>query len=131
VLITVGTVVTVSTPESVEGITGVPATTISRIAGEFAGNPPAVAILPGKGGLLNGSLTGISAAMAINCLNALVGGLEKTGGVLTQRYMPCQDWPELPEDAIAEKGRRTERVDGVGSRIPVGRHAYQAVRFNS
>jgi menaquinone reductase, molybdopterin-binding-like subunit len=114
-------------PRRVEQITGVPATTISRIAGEFAGNPPAVAILPGKGGLLTGGFAGVSAAMAINCLNALVGSLEKTGGVLTQRYMPCSEWPELPEDPIAEDGRSTERVDGVGSRIPVGRHAYQAV----
>jgi anaerobic selenocysteine-containing dehydrogenase len=115
-------------PQRVEQITGVPATTISRIAGEFAGNPPAVALLPGKGGLLNGSLTGISAAMAINCLNALVGSLEKPGGVLTQRYMACPEWPDLSNDPIAEKGRSAERVDGIGSpSLPVGRHAYQAV----
>ena len=114
-------------PRRVEQITGVPATTISRIAGEFAGNPPAVAILPGKGGLLTGGLGGISAAMAINCLNALIGSLEKTGGVLTQRYMPCQEWPKLHEDPIAEDGRSAERADGIGSHIPIGRHAYQAV----
>ena len=114
-------------PRRVEQITGVPATIISRIAGEFAGNPPAVAILPGKGGLLNGSFGGISAAMAINCLNALVGSLEKTGGVLTQRYMPCSEWPALPIDPIAEDGRKADRADGIGTQIPVGRHAYQAV----
>jgi len=117
-------------PQRVEQITGVPATTISRIAGEFAGNPPAVALLPGKGGLLNGGWSGISTAMAINCLNALVGSLEKPGGVLTQRYMPCPEWPTLANDPIAEKGRMVERVDGIGSRIPVGRHAYQAVADN-
>jgi anaerobic selenocysteine-containing dehydrogenase len=114
-------------PQRVEGITGVPATTISRIAGEFAGNPPAVAILPGKGGLLNGSFNGVAAAMAIHSLNALVGNLDVPGGVLTQRYPLCNPWPELPADPVAEKGGQAERVDGAGTLFPVGRHAYQAV----
>lgn len=114
-------------PAQVEQITGVPATTISRLAGEFAGHPPAVAILPGKGGLLNGSINGLYAAMAIHMLNALVGSLERPGGVLTQRYFPCKDWPALPADPVARQGRAAERLDGAGTRFPLGRHAYQAV----
>ncbi len=114
-------------PQRVEQITGVSATTISRIAGEFAGNPPAVAVLPGKGGLLNGSWNGVAAAMAIHSLNALVGNLDVPGGVLTQRYPICKPWPDLPADPVAERGRQAERVDGAGSVFPVGRHAYQAV----
>lgn len=114
-------------PLRVEQITGVPATTISRIAGEFAGNLPAIAILPGKGGLLNGSLNGVSTAMAINCLNALVGSVEAPGGILTQRYPSCPEWPPLPKDRVAEKGRATERFDGAGTEFPLGRHAYQVV----
>lgn len=114
-------------PRRVEQITGVSATTISRIAGEFAGNQPGVAILPGKGGLLNGSFNGIATAMAIHCLNALVGNLDKPGGVLTQRYPLCDPWPELPADPVAEAGRETERVDGAETLFPVGRHAFQAV----
>ncbi len=114
-------------PRRVEQITGVPATIISRIAGEFSGNAPAVAILPGKGGLLNGSMNGISAAMAIHILNALVGSLEIPGGVLTQRYPDCPPWPALPKDPIAEAGRQSERVDGAGTEFPLGRYAYQAV----
>lgn len=47
-------------PKRAEQITGIPATTIARIAGEFAGNSPAVAIMPAKGGLLNGSLNGLA-----------------------------------------------------------------------
>jgi len=114
-------------PAQVEQITGVPATTISRIAGEFAGNKPAVAVLPGKGGLLNGSVNGLYAAMAIHILNALVGSIDRPGGALTQRYFPCTPWPDLPEDPVAEQGRQAERVDGAGSRFPLARHAYQAV----
>lgn len=114
-------------PQRVADITGIPATTISRIAGEFAGNPPAVAVLPGKGGLLNGSFNGVSAAMAIHSLNALVGNLDIPGGVLTQRYPLCTPWPELPADPVAKSGRQAERADGAGTLFPVGRHACQAV----
>jgi anaerobic selenocysteine-containing dehydrogenase len=114
-------------PAKVEQITGVPATTISRLAGEFAGNKPAVAVLPGKGGLLNGTLGGVYAAMAVHMLNALVGSIEKPGGVMTQRYFSPVEWPALPADPIAEKGLAAERVDGAGTLFPLARHAYQAV----
>lgn len=114
-------------PARVEQITGIPATTISRLAGEFAGNQPAVAILPGKGGLLNGSIGGVYAAMAVHLLNALVGSIEKPGGVMTQRYTLSPAWPDLPADPIAEQGRAAERADGAGTQFPLARHAYQAV----
>ena len=114
-------------PRRVEQITGVPATTISRIAGEFAGNRPSVAVVPAKGGLLNGGFGGVSTAMAVHCLNALIGSLETPGGVQMQRYPDCPDWPELPADAVAEAGRTAERVDGAGTVFPIGRYAYQAV----
>lgn len=114
-------------PQDVEQITGVPATTISRLAGEFAGNKPAVAILPGKGGLLNGTMGGVYAAMAIHNLNALTGSIDTPGGVFVQRYPQCNPWPELPEDPVAAVGLTAERVDGAGSLFPLARHAYQAV----
>jgi anaerobic selenocysteine-containing dehydrogenase len=65
--------------------------------------------------------------MAINCLNALVGSIETPGGVLTQRYMACPDWPSLPRDKIAEEGRNAERVDGAGTIFPLANYAFQAV----
>jgi anaerobic selenocysteine-containing dehydrogenase len=114
-------------PRKVEEITGVPSATISRLAGEFASNQPGVAILPGKGGLLSGGIGGLYAGMAVHALNALVGNIDKPGGVQTQRYMPCTPWPDLPSDPIAEAGFQTERVDGAGSAYPLARTAYQAV----
>lgn len=114
-------------PARVEQIIGVPAATISRLAGEFASMKPSVAILPGKGGLLNGSITGVYAAMAIHMLNALVGSIDRPGGVLTQRYFACTPWPPLPADPIAKKGLATARIDGAGTQFPLARHAYQAV----
>ena len=114
-------------PSRVEQITGVPATTIARLAGEFASNKPAIAILPGKGGLLNGGFGGVYAAMAVHMLNALVGSIEAPGGVMTQRYMPCVDWPNLPSDSVASRGLQTERLDGAGTKFLLGRNSYQTV----
>lgn len=114
-------------PQRVEEITGVPAATVSRLAGEFVGAKQAVAVLPGKGGLLNGTVGGVYAAMAVHCLNALVGSIERPGGVLRQRYPAARQWPELPADPVARRGCQAERVDGAGSHFPLGRHAYQAV----
>ncbi len=114
-------------PVQVEKITGIPSTTIARLASDFAGNRPAVAVLPGKGGLLNGTVGGVYAAMAVHCLNALVGSIDVPGGVMTQRYFNYLDWPELPDDPVARKGCRQERVDGAGSHFPLARDAYQAV----
>ena len=114
-------------PARVEQITGVPATTIARLAGEFATNKPAVAILPGKGGLLDGGFGGVYAAMAVHILNALVGSIEAPGGTMTQRYMPCVAWDSLPEDDTARAGLDTPRLDGAGTQFPFGRNAYQAV----
>ncbi len=114
-------------PDQVETITGVPSATISRLAGEFATQKPAVAILPGKGGLLNGSFGGVYTAMAVHMLNALVGSIEKPGGVMTQRYPFTPAWPALPPDPVAEAGRNAPRFDGAGSVHALARHAYQAV----
>ncbi len=114
-------------PVNVEKITGVPTSTIARLAGEFASNPPAVAILPGKGGLLNGSISGVYAAMAVHMLNALVGSLDRPGGVLTQHYFSTAEWPALPDDPAAAKGLASERIDGAGTQFPLARNAYQAV----
>lgn len=114
-------------PAKVEKITGILATTISRLAGEFASNKPAIAMLPGKGGLLNGGFGGVYAAMAVQILNALVGSIEAPGGVMTQRYMTCVEWPTLPNDSASEKGLKTDRIDGAGTKFPLGRNAYQAV----
>jgi anaerobic selenocysteine-containing dehydrogenase len=114
-------------PQTVAAITGVTQNTIARLAGEFATNRPAVAVVPCKGGLLNGSANGLYTAMAIHALNALVGSLETPGGVLVQRYFQCPGWPELPADPVAEVGRQAERVDGAGTVFPLARHAYQAV----
>lgn len=115
------------TLERVEAITGVPGGTIARLAGEFGSNRPAVAMMPtGRWALAAGN--GLLTAMAIHALNALVGSIETPGGVQVQRHPALAEWPAMPADAAAEKGRAMERVDGAGNaEYPLALSVYQDV----
>jgi anaerobic selenocysteine-containing dehydrogenase len=92
-------------PETVSKITGIPAETIHRIAGEFARSRPALAI-PGKGAIAwsGGSYT----AYAIHCLNALVGSIDAPGGIL---YQESPGYRTVPIDEVAKKGNGQPPVD--------------------
>ncbi len=82
----------------VEMMTGVPAADIARLAGEFATNRPAVAILPTEPDGLDGE--GVYAALAIHALNALVGSIDTPGGVLVQRFPKLADWPAFAGEQV-------------------------------
>jgi len=95
-------------PEAVSKITGIPAETIHRIAGEFARTRPALAI-PGKGAIAwpGGSYTGY----AIHCLNALVGSIDVPGGILYQESPGYRTFPNGVRDEIARKGLEQPSLD--------------------
>lgn len=65
-------------PHKVEKLTGVEAARIERLAREFAGHGPAVAVV---GGAPLAHTNGMFNALAVNALNALVGSVEQPGGV--------------------------------------------------
>ena len=65
-------------PDRVEKVTGVSARKIERIAREFAGRRPSVAIVGGPPLALTNALF---TAVAVNALNALAGSLNEPGGV--------------------------------------------------
>jgi menaquinone reductase, molybdopterin-binding-like subunit len=65
-------------PEEVEKLTGVKASRIEKLALEFADHAPAVAII---GGAPLAHTNGTFQALAVNALNALVGSVEKPGGI--------------------------------------------------
>lgn len=98
--------------ERVAEITGIEATTIARLAGEFAQSDNPVATLPIRGGLHTENANGLYTAMAILSLNALVGNLEKPGGVLIQRDIPYADFPDYYVDDIASHSLSQPRIDG-------------------
>jgi anaerobic selenocysteine-containing dehydrogenase len=66
------------TPAEVEQVTGVAAARVERLAREFAGRPPSVAIV---GGAPLAHTNGLFTALAVNALNALVGSIGQPGGV--------------------------------------------------
>lgn len=117
------------TLERVQDITGIPGSTIAKLAGEFGSNKPALAIIPtGRGDLLSGN--GLYTALAVHALNALVGSIEVPGGVQVQHYADYTPWTPLPSDAVAEKSRALPRVDGAGTDYPVSFSAYQTLAEN-
>jgi len=114
------------TLERVSAITGVTTDVIARIAGEFATNHPAVAVLPTEPGELS-SGNALYTALAVHALNALVGSIDAQGGVILQRFPELTEWPAYSLDAIATKGESQERLDGAGTQFPLALSAYQNV----
>jgi anaerobic selenocysteine-containing dehydrogenase len=113
------------TLERVASITGVAGADIARLAGEFATNRPAVAVMPTEPeGLSSGN--SLYTAMAIHALNALVGSIDAPGGVLVQRFPRLAPWPDVTPDEVAQAGLSHERIDGAGSNaLPLALSAYQ------
>jgi anaerobic selenocysteine-containing dehydrogenase len=114
------------TLERVSNITGISADVIARLAGEFATNRPAVAVLPTEAGELS-SGNALYTALAIHALNALVGSIDAQGGVIVQRFPDLTEWPAYSLDSSARSGASKERVDGAGSQFPLAISAYQNI----
>ncbi|MBI4568834.1 MAG: molybdopterin-dependent oxidoreductase [Planctomycetes bacterium] len=112
-------------PDKVAKITGVSAETIDRLAHEMAANRPAVAIADGGAAA---ATNGLGTAMAIHALNALLGNLERPGGMVAQKPAPLAPWKPVEPDDAARAGAAAPRVDGAGAaRFPLARSAIQAV----
>jgi len=99
-------------PDKVEDLTGVRAVTIRRLALELAGNGPGIAIADGTA---TSTTNGLWTAMAIHSLNALLGNLERPGGVLVPRRAPLAPWPDAELDDVARRGAAAPRLDGARS----------------
>ncbi|MGB8980642.1 MAG: molybdopterin-dependent oxidoreductase [Anaerolineales bacterium] len=114
------------TLERVANVTGITTDIIARLAGEFATNRPAVAVLPTEAGELS-SGNALYTALAIHALNALVGSIDAKGGVIVQRFPDLAEWPTYSLDRIARAGETKERIDGAGTQFPLAISAYQNV----
>jgi anaerobic selenocysteine-containing dehydrogenase len=102
-------------PQQVEKITGIPAATTRRIAREFATTPPALASgCRGNTMQTNGTLN----RMAVHSLTALMGGIDRRGGILSQRNPPLKSLHDFEVlDDIAEEGLAQPRFDLHDTRI--------------
>ncbi len=113
--------------ERVADITGVTTDVIARLAGEFATNRPALAVMPTEPAELNAG-NSLYTAMAINALNALVGSLDGPGGVLVQRFPDLGEWPVYSADLLGTESLAQPRLDGAGSPdLPLATSVYQEV----
>jgi len=90
-------------PDSVQRITGVPATRIEALAREFVTHAPAVGII---GGAPLAHTHGTFQALAVNALNALVGSVGKPGGILF-----------TPQQNSSTEAHRTPRIHQLASEI--------------
>lgn len=99
-------------PEAVAAATGVPASDIQTLAREFAGARKPLAICGRGQGNTPGSL---KESMAVHALNALVGSLQRPGGVWAIPEIEYIDWAEAEMDALAVEGLQKDRLDGAGT----------------
>ena len=107
-------------PEAVSGITGLSATKIVELARAFARAERPLAVWGRGKGSASGSLY---ECMAVHALNALVGNINKPGGVSTRPQVVTQAWPAVSQDSTATDGCAKPRVDGAGTgSYPLTRH---------
>ncbi len=100
-------------PDTVASITGIDIGTIVVLARGFANASKPLAVC-GRG---NGTTpVSLDECMAVNALNALVGNINKKGGVWAVSEPDYINWPEIETDAEAAAGLQHERLDGAGSK---------------
>lgn len=108
-------------PEQVSPLTGVTSDTITRVAREFAGHRPALALCSNNTYFYS---NGVYNAMACYALNALVGSINAKGGMLFQKKPPFTDFPLVPDDPGAKRGLSMPRIDHAGETpYPFATHA--------
>lgn len=100
-------------PEKVSEVTGVPLHALRRLARDMTENRPAIALADAEA---TATTSGLGTAMAIHALNALLGSLERPGGLLTQRPAPLASWVVPERDEVAQKSSRMPSIDGAGTR---------------
>ena len=95
-------------PADAAQLTGTNVETIVSLAREFAGARRPVAICGRGGGRTPGSLQSF---LAVHRLNALVGSINREGGMLAVPVPEYINWPEAQIDETASRGMQQARVD--------------------
>lgn len=98
-------------PDKVAKITGIDKAAIESLARDF-GRASKPLALCGRG---QGATPGnTSEFMAVHALNALVGSVNRDGGIWALPEPDYINWPEIEMDSIAVKGMQQSSVDGAG-----------------
>ena len=99
-------------PEIVSKMTGLATGTIAELAKKFAESKKPLAIC-GRG--QGGDPGSLQEFLAVQCLNALVGNLNRPGGLVAVPEPDYISWPDVERDKVAARGSQHDRVDGAGS----------------
>lgn len=91
--------------DGVARTTGVPVTTILRVAKEMAERRPAVALAEPS------SSNALYTSLAVHALNALLGSIDVPGGLVFPRGLPPAALPDLELDETARYGVAHARLD--------------------
>jgi len=104
-------------PEQVESISGVSASRLARLARELADRSPAVAIV---GGAPLAHSNGLFNALAVNALNALLGSVEKPGGVFFTPQLNVAAASKAAASAAVSAPRPSESIEKTAAAILAG-----------
>jgi anaerobic selenocysteine-containing dehydrogenase len=99
-------------PSVVSNMTGVDVTAIATLARDFGRARKPLAICGKGAGRTPGSLQDF---LAVHMLNALVGNLNRAGGMVAVPEPDYIEWPDVEMDDIASDGMQQSRIDGAGS----------------
>lgn len=111
------------TPERVAQTCGIDTAQLTELALSFADAKRPLAICGRGQGKVAGSLKEFA---AVHALNALVGNINKAGGVWGVDANAHIAWPAVESDAVAAAGLPKARIDGAGS----GSYAHAAHLLN-
>ncbi|NVM21286.1 MAG: molybdopterin-dependent oxidoreductase [Desulfobacterales bacterium] len=101
-------------PEAVSRTTGLSAENIVKLARAFAKARRPLAVWGRGKGTTPGCLY---ECMAVHSLNALVGNINKPGGVWARPpQVATNRWPSVKQDSAARTGNSKPRLDGAGTR---------------
>jgi len=100
------------TPDYVESITGIKKSIVISLAKQFASSSNPVAICGNGKGKTAGSF---DTFMAVHALNALVGNINKKGGVSAIPPPQYINWPNLTLNSKTTEDLKNQRLDGAGS----------------
>ncbi len=110
-------------PFKVSKITGVATERIISLAKSLASISPSVVVVDQA---LTQNANGVLSLMAANALNALLGAIDRPGGVLKPRKLLYPEFDRITTDAVAQKGLAAARIDGhplePASRVTGGLH---------
>jgi anaerobic selenocysteine-containing dehydrogenase len=99
-------------PDAVAKMTGLDTSVIVALAKDFAGARKPLAICGRGAGTSPGSLQDF---LAVHALNALVGSINRDGGIVAVPEPDYINWPDVEMDAAASAGMQQPRMDGAGS----------------